>query len=161
MDETTLNPPCAKCGQPVPQGAGFCPKCGTPTLLASDSAIASARTALGVPTGLPTAATGLPQTVATPRPSVADAVTFDPAAAVTNLNSPSPKPTRLGDGPFQAGQQVGPRYTILKLLGVGGMGAVYQAFDHELGVAVAIKVIRPAAQSSQPLPFAQRVRHLK
>ena len=27
------------------------------------------------------------------------------------------------------------------------MGAVYQAFDHELGVAVAIKVIRPAAQS--------------
>ncbi len=27
------------------------------------------------------------------------------------------------------------------------MGAVYQAFDHELGVGVAIKVIRPAAQS--------------
>ena len=27
------------------------------------------------------------------------------------------------------------------------MGAVYQAFDHELGVAVAIKVIRPSAQS--------------
>ena len=54
---------------------------------------------------------------------------------------------RHGDGPFQAGQQIGPRYTILKLLGAGGMGAVYQAFDHELGVAVAIKVIRPAAQS--------------
>ena len=56
-------------------------------------------------------------------------------------------PVRPGDGPFQAGQQVGPRYTILKLLGIGGMGAVYQAFDHELGVAVAIKVIRPGAQS--------------
>jgi serine/threonine-protein kinase len=54
---------------------------------------------------------------------------------------------RPGDGPFQPGQQINPRYTILKLLGTGGMGAVYQAFDHELGVAVAIKVIRPSAQS--------------
>jgi tetratricopeptide (TPR) repeat protein len=54
---------------------------------------------------------------------------------------------QYGDGPFRAGDQVGPRYSILKLLGAGGMGAVYQAFDHELGVGVAIKVIRPAAQS--------------
>ena len=54
---------------------------------------------------------------------------------------------RFGEGGFRAGDQIGPRYTILKLLGAGGMGAVYQAFDHELGVGVAIKVIRPAAQT--------------
>ena len=54
---------------------------------------------------------------------------------------------RFGEGGFRAGDQIGPRYTILKLLGTGGMGAVYQAFDHELGVGVAIKVIRPAAQT--------------
>jgi tetratricopeptide (TPR) repeat protein len=66
----------------------------------------------------------------------------------TSLASPSPRPgVKPEDGPFQPGQQVGPRYTIIRLLGAGGMGAVYQAFDHELGVAVAIKVIRPAAQS--------------
>jgi serine/threonine protein kinase/tetratricopeptide (TPR) repeat protein len=66
----------------------------------------------------------------------------------TSLANPSPRPpVRTGDGPFQPGQQINPRYTILKLLGIGGMGAVYQAFDHELGVAVAIKVIRPSAQS--------------
>ena len=73
---------------------------------------------------------------------------MSPTGMVTSLDSPSPRPpVRAGDGPFQAGQQVGPRYTIIRLLGIGGMGAVYQAFDHELGVAVAIKVIRPGAQS--------------
>ncbi|MDP2389595.1 MAG: protein kinase, partial [Acidobacteriota bacterium] len=73
---------------------------------------------------------------------------MSPTGMVTSLDSPSPRPPiKPGDGPFQAGQQVGPRYTIIRLLGVGGMGAVYQAFDHELGVAVAIKVIRPGAQS--------------
>ncbi len=77
-----------------------------------------------------------------------DAPTMSPTVIVTSLDSPSPRPpVRPGDGPFQAGQQVGPRYTIIRLLGTGGMGAVYQALDHELGVAVAIKVIRPAAQS--------------
>src|SRR5678816_866958 len=91
------------------------------------------------------------ETVGTPpviRHTHAEAATIGPTGVVTSLESPSPRPpVRAGDGPFQPGQQVGPRYTILKLLGTGGMGAVYQAFDHELGVAVAIKVIRPSAQS--------------
>ena len=46
-------------------------------------------------------------------------------------------------GPLAVGQAFGTRYHIIRLLGVGGMGAVYQAWDAELGVAVAIKVIRP------------------
>jgi eukaryotic-like serine/threonine-protein kinase len=41
------------------------------------------------------------------------------------------------------GDAFGTRYQITKMLGVGGMGAVYQAWDAELGVAVAIKTIRP------------------
>ncbi|WP_396626022.1 protein kinase [Luteitalea sp.] len=40
------------------------------------------------------------------------------------------------------GKQLGERYHIIKLLGAGGMGAVYQALDNELGVAVAIKTVR-------------------
>ena len=35
------------------------------------------------------------------------------------------------------------RYQIIRLLGIGGMGAVYQAWDASSGVSVAIKVIRP------------------
>lgn len=46
------------------------------------------------------------------------------------------------------GQSFGPRYHIIKLLGAGGMGAVYQAWDAELGIAVAIKVIRPDVAAS-------------
>ena len=94
--------------------------------------------------------TRLPEPVAARTMLLPDAATMLPVDGPTMLptgvgsNTPS---VAAGDGPFQPGQQVGPRYTIIRLLGAGGMGAVYQAFDHELGVAVAIKVIRPAAQS--------------
>jgi len=46
-------------------------------------------------------------------------------------------------GPLAAGEAFGARYHIIRLLGAGGMGAVYHAWDAELGVSVAIKVIRP------------------
>src|SRR5713226_10536618 len=40
------------------------------------------------------------------------------------------------------GTILGERYEIIKLLGQGGMGAVYQAHDRELDRQVALKVIR-------------------
>ncbi|MEO6235418.1 MAG: protein kinase [Vicinamibacterales bacterium] len=48
-------------------------------------------------------------------------------------------------GPLAVGQSFGPRYHIIRVLGAGGMGVVYQAWDAELNVAVAVKVIRPEA----------------
>ena len=50
-------------------------------------------------------------------------------------------------GPLKLGEAFGTRYHIIRLLGIGGMGAVYQAWDEELGVVVAIKVIRPEAMA--------------
>jgi tetratricopeptide (TPR) repeat protein len=53
------------------------------------------------------------------------------------------KPTDGPSGPLDPGTPFGPRYHIVQLLGLGGMGAVYKAWDAELGVLVALKVIRP------------------
>ncbi len=41
------------------------------------------------------------------------------------------------------GHPLGTRYRIQRLLGAGGMGAVYEAWDNELGVVVALKTVRP------------------
>jgi eukaryotic-like serine/threonine-protein kinase len=63
-------------------------------------------------------------------------------------------------GPLNVGQVFGTRYHIIKLLGVGGMGAVYQAWDEELAVAVAIKVIRPEVMAD-PVAAADIERRFK
>src|SRR4029077_17828207 len=41
---------------------------------------------------------------------------------------------------------------IIRILGMGGMGAVYHAWDNELGVAVAIKIIRPEIMADPTTP---------
>jgi serine/threonine protein kinase/tetratricopeptide (TPR) repeat protein len=162
---------CLKCGHVVPQDAGFCPNCGTAVHdsvafnITSDDTTETLRPSsiTGAATGSAKARVDKPARNAaddTALPSVAptlathlgtaNAPTISPSGVVTSLANPARKSgVRLAEGPFQPGQQVGPRYTILKLLGAGGMGAVYQAFDHELGVAVAIKVIRPPAQADE------------
>ena len=93
------------------------------------------------------------------------------AADVTGFGTPVPPTddmTQLPDasrpsasaGPLAIGQRFGPRYRIVKLLGIGGMGAVYQAWDSELDVVVALKVIRPEA-SSDPHEVAAIERRFK
>jgi serine/threonine protein kinase len=67
---------------------------------------------------------------------------------------------RSATGPLQVGQAFGARYHIIRVLGVGGMGAVYHAWDAELGMAVALKVIRPET-STDPVTAQEMERRFK
>ena len=85
-------------------------------------------------------------TIASVSDSLADAMTTADPVTPTARSAGAARGRRRTSGesgPLEVGQSFGPRYHIIRLLGAGGMGAVYQAWDAELGVAVAIKVIRP------------------
>jgi serine/threonine protein kinase/tetratricopeptide (TPR) repeat protein len=72
--------------------------------------------------------------------------------------APAPPSSGKSDGPFQQGQVFG-RYRIEKILGSGGMGHVYKAWDEELGEAVALKVVRGeyAASSDAAVRFKREL----
>ena len=76
-------------------------------------------------------------------------------SAATEASVPDPS-----HGPIEIGQAFGSRYHIIRVLGVGGMGAVYQAWDAELGVAVAVKVVRPEI-AADPVAASEIERRFK
>ena len=128
---------CAHCGSSAPATGDRCAACGR--VWSYDDAL--------------TVAVPFFNSSSTPlaQPLADDAVTVAPGAR--NVHS--------GDtGPLDVGQAFGPRYHIIRLLGIGGMGAVYQAWDAELGVAVAIKVIRPDVMAD-PVTAAEVGRRFK
>jgi tetratricopeptide (TPR) repeat protein len=92
-----------------------------------------------------------------PSPRRADDTTGLPPSAGGIRHVRLPAPDR---GPLEEGQKFSPRYHIIKLLGIGGMGAVYQAWDAELSVAVALKVIRPEV-SKDPVAAREIERRFK
>src|ERR1700685_3824994 len=65
--------------------------------------------------------------------------------------------------PFQAGEAIGERFEIIREIGEGGMGIVYEAFDRKRGLRIAVKAAKPGFQRllSPELEGALTVRHLK
>ncbi len=127
-----------------------------PDAMTGRGAYSEAPTDLGVRSEAPTDA-GFPSAKAVRHP---DSHT-DPD--VTRLGTPTGPRAPLGDsptGPLSPGQPFGPRYHIVSLLGIGGMGAVYKAWDTELGVLVAVKVIRPEV-AADPVAAAMLERRFK
>jgi len=110
---------CAYCGAETQTGEGRCAACGRP--LPELAGVAPDAGAFAtVSRGAPVSPADLPTTA----PS-SSGLQPDPSAALA------------------PGQAFGTRYHIIRELGRGGMGIVYQAWDDELGVAVALKTIRP------------------
>ncbi|HEV2297844.1 MAG TPA: tetratricopeptide repeat protein [Candidatus Acidoferrales bacterium] len=70
-------------------------------------------------------------------------------------------------GVFEPGDELGHRYRIEQLLGQGGMGRVYKAYDKELERMIAVKVLQPELVSDpnamqrfkQELLLASRISH--
>ena len=61
---------------------------------------------------------------------------------------PSPADLRSADSDVHAGTRLG-RYVVGKLIGEGGMGVVYEAYDPALDRTVALKLLRPEVLASE------------
>src|SRR4051812_24134076 len=129
---------CPHCGQATPGIAGRCSSCNG--LLPADR---QTQIAAGVLT---------PVLPSAPLPSEGDTdetkFVGDSSAPDSSRGSQHSSAVRQAglsgtSGLFAPGYAFGGRYRIIRLIGAGGMGAVYQAWDEELSVAVAIKIIRP------------------
>jgi eukaryotic-like serine/threonine-protein kinase len=75
------------------------------------------------------------------------------------MSGPSASSSAIAAGTLAPGSEFGPRYRIEALLGRGGMGAVYKAYDKELNRVVALKLVRPelTADASSMQRFKQEL----
>src|ERR1035438_5323968 len=135
---------CPGCNADNPASVRFCHQCGRSLQAADDAQTVMLDGSAGSPG---------------PPPGASQSATWAlPAAS----GARPVMPTNLAPG-----TAFGSRYRIEKLLGEGGMGAVYKAYDAELGRTVAVKLVRPELSSSplvmqrfkQELLLASRISH--
>ena len=82
---------------------------------------------------------------------------LDETASVVDMTPTSLAKMRNVSGRIRAGDCLG-RYTVRVLLGRGGMGEVFEAYDPELDRVVALKVLRPDLLETSATARARFVR---
>ncbi len=124
---------CPACGQSASAVDGSCAGCG---FVHSDGDIASFQ-----PTVLPELDRGV-STSSRPDGLLHEnlsTLTVSLGLEATRIHAQQGR--RPGALPIAIGRRVANRYRISRLIGVGGMGVVYQAWDEKLNLEVALKVI--------------------
>lgn len=155
---------CPKCAAALAPGAQRCAACGTPVgipdpysapTLPPDHRPLGAEGTPSVPTLLPGAVTvvgaALPGSGARANAAVDAMRAAETSATLVPGVGAAGASTKSDTGPLTPGRSFGSRYHVKRLVGLGGMGAVYQAWDTELGIDVAIKLIRPESLASPEL----------
>ena len=143
---------CPRCGSPTAPNSTVCTQCMTP-----------------LPVGAPGSASPshvVASSGAAAAPAIDETIT---GAGRESWATPSrSKPTtRQSSEALEIGTVLANRYEIMRIIGAGGMGAVYQARDLQLNRVVALKVIRPdlakdpeiVSRFKQELILARQVTH--
>ncbi len=146
---------CPHCGKPSTAVRGHCSSCHRELgpdssaeaatgvhIIGHGEAVASDET-VDLPSSLLTGPSSLPSPSPSPQSSSPHEQGGMSPATGEGTGTPARGMRPVATGPLVPGEAFGVRYHVIRLLGAGGMGAVYQAWDEELGVAVAIKVIKP------------------
>jgi len=140
---------CPSCAREVSSPGDLCPDCGAPLSVEGDETLAFENDA----------DSGQSEDTAGMQPEFDMTVELDATLIdsgehtidVPSAGAPVGSVLSDDDAILKVGEAFGSRYRIDKLLGFGGMGAVYKAWDNELDIAVALKVIRPEVAADPAL----------